>query len=51
MALVGCGNRMENGKDSIILQTPVIETVVGTEEQDTGEEAYWKNICCQYQRA
>ena len=42
MTFVGCGNRMENGEDAIILQTPVIETMVGTEEEDTGEEAYWE---------
>ena len=40
--ITGCENRMENGEESIVLQTPVIETAMGTEEEDTGEEAYWE---------
>ena len=38
----GCGSYVEDGDETIVLQTPVIETAVGTEEEDTGEEAYWE---------
>ena len=38
----GCGSHVEDGDETIVLQTPVIETAVGTEEEDTGEEAYWE---------
>ena len=38
----GCGSHVEDGDETIVLQTPVIETMVGTEEEDTGEEAYWE---------
>ena len=37
----GCGSHVEDGEETIVLQTPVIETMAGTEEEDTGEEAYW----------
>ena len=40
--LAGCGSNVEDGDETIVLQTPVIETAVGTEEEDTGEEAYWE---------
>ena len=37
----GCGSHVEDGDEIIVLQTPVIETAMGTEEEDTGEETYW----------
>ena len=41
--ITGCENRMENGEESIVLQTPVIETAMGTEEEDTEAEENWED--------
>ena len=38
----GCGSHVEDGDETIVLQTPVIETAVGTEEEDMEEETCWK---------
>ena len=42
----GCGSHVEDGDETIVLQTPVIETAVGQKRKIRERKRIGKKICC-----